>query len=445
VRACGIVFAVLAGCQTYRSRPLDLSAHRAAWEARAPHADGVRELAARLAESRPAVGTGFDEADGLSLAEGEAVALLYNADLRIARLRAAGAGAVARTAGRWQDPVFGFAGERILAGVTHPWIAAASLAVTLPFSGRLDAEKREACAEERAAIARVVADEWAVRIRLRALWIQWSFQSLRAELVRGSSDRVAGVAAVAARLEEAGELSRIEGRIFRAERASRAVELRTEEARATELELEIKELMGLLPESPLRLAPEISASQPPPAIVDDHPALAALRAEYEVTEEALRLEIRKQYPDLTVAPGFREEDGDPRVTLGVELPLPIWNRNVRGIASARSKREIARAEAEKGYESLVAKLAAARHQLAAANARRADLEATLIPLVEEQSAEVDRVAQLGQVDTLVALDTLLRQHEAKLKLLEARLQEALAVIRLQDLAGPSRWRRGGSP
>jgi hypothetical protein len=46
------------------------------------------------------------------------------------------------------------------------------------------------------------------------------------------------------------------------------------------------------------------------------------------------------------------------------------------------------------------------------------------------------------VNTLVMLDTLVRQHEAKLKLIEARLAEALATVRLQDVAGPGRHTEG---
>jgi outer membrane protein TolC len=427
-------------CQTYRPAPLDLESHRSSWMSRSADPDRLADLARRLAESRPAPDPEFDARNGLSYAEAEAVGLVYNADLRLARLRAQTAAASARYAGLWSDPVFGFEGERILTDVTHPWVAAASFGVTLPFSGRLDAEKREACAEERAAIARVMADEWALRFRLRALWLEWSFQTLRADLTRRLLERLAAIADLATRLEEAGELARIEGRLFRAEQASRRIELRAVEARASEMELELKGLMGLMPDAPLVFQPATSAG---PGIsagsslqVDKNPQMDALRANYEVAEEALRVEIRKQFPDLTIAPGYRDEDGDPRVTLGLEIPLPIWNRNRQAIAEARAKRELARAEFETGYEALVAKLAAARLHLRTATEQRSELESALLPLIDEQSSDVQRIAELGQVNTLVMLDTLVRQHEARLKLLDARLLEGAATVRVQEMLGP---------
>jgi cobalt-zinc-cadmium efflux system outer membrane protein len=449
VRHGGIVItmlAVLAGCQTYRRAPLDLASHETSWSLRSTDSEAVRALAARLAESQPASAGPFEPGDGLSLPEGEAVALFYNADLRRARVRAAGAAAVARKAGRWEDPVFGFDGERILAGVSDPWVLAASLGVTLPFSGRLDAEKREACAEARASVAHVVAAEWAVRMRLRSLWLQWSFQRLRAELARASAARLDDVGAIAARLEQAGELSRIEARLFRTERTTRTVELRLLDARTAELELEIRNVMGLKPDAPLRLVPALGAGSPagcPPG--DSNPELAALRADYEVAEEGLRLEIRKQYPDVTIAPGVKEEDGDPRVLLGLKLPIPVWNRNARGIAEATAKRELARADYEAAFEALVATRAAAELQLATANAQRLEIEAALIPLVDEQSGDVKRVTDLGQVDTLLLLDTLVRDHEAKARLIDARLAESLASVRLQGIEGPRRQHMEGCP
>ena len=74
---------MLVGCQSYQSKPLDLASHRDAWRARTPGDEPVRAFANRLAGTGQP--TAFDPADGLSLAEGELVALVFNPDLRIAR------------------------------------------------------------------------------------------------------------------------------------------------------------------------------------------------------------------------------------------------------------------------------------------------------------------------------------------------------------------------
>lgn len=92
---------VLAGCQSYQSSPLDLAAHRDGWHARTPGDEPVRAFAERLAESGESAA--FDLSDELTLAEGEIVALVFNPDLRLARLRAGISTATAEHAGLWDE------------------------------------------------------------------------------------------------------------------------------------------------------------------------------------------------------------------------------------------------------------------------------------------------------------------------------------------------------
>lgn len=435
--------AALFGCQTYTPRPLDLAAHSEAFLARTPEDEGIAAFAARLDSegggSRPEYGL----ADGLSLREAEAVALFFNPDLRVARLRAGVALAGARYAGLWEDPDLGVDAERILDSVDEPWVLGASLGFTLPISGRLAVEEARAKAEHRAELRRVLAEEWATRVALRSAWLEWSAQQRRAALTRQLLESVESIVGVVSRLEEAGGLSRMEARLFRIELATRRNDLRAIESRARELELTLRALMGLTPSAPVALVPSaVVATEPPPvadlntAMESRNPTLAALRAEYEVAEESLRLEIRRQYPDITIAPGFGAEEGDSRVLLGVSLPIPLWNRNQRGIAEASARRELTRAEFESEFERLAGRLAAAYARHEAAAARRAALESEIVPLVEEQHAEAHRVAELGEVDTLLLLETLTRLYETKTALLDARLAESSAALRIDELIGP---------
>jgi outer membrane protein TolC len=64
------------------------------------------------------------------------------------------------------------------------------------------------------------------------------------------------------------------------------------------------------------------------------------------------------------------------------------------------------------------------------------VESEIIPLVDDQYADARRLAQLGEVNTLVLLESLTRQQQAKVRLIEARQEEALAAIELAELAGP---------
>jgi outer membrane protein TolC len=167
-----------------------------------------------------------------------------------------------------------------------------------------------------------------------------------------------------------------------------------------------------------------------------NPELAAVRAEYEVSEQSLRTEVRKQYPDLTIGPGYGTDQGDNRVLLGLSLPIPLWNRNQQGVAQATAQREVARGRFETTYEHLSSKLAIALTRFEAGKAQRALVESSVVPLADEQEADVRRVAALGRVDPLLLLESLKTQYGAKVRLVDARASESIGAVRLDELIGP---------
>jgi outer membrane protein TolC len=264
--------------------------------------------------------------------------------------------------------------------------------------------------------------------------------------------RVDQVLGVVDTMERAGEIARTEARLFRIEKATKVSELALLEADATHADLRLRQLMGLSSDAPLRLQAmgggplrasmhEASASE----LQSRSPALLTAQAEYHAAEKALELEIRKQYPDLRVSPGYGREDGQDQLLLGLSLPLPLLNANRRGIAEADARRDLARATAETTLERVTSDIRAARVRLDAVAQRRTTLETDIVPLVDAQYADAREVARLGEVNTLVLLESLKRQHEAKLALVTAVRDEAIAAIDLEELLGPIAERTPESP
>ncbi|QYK47933.1 MAG: TolC family protein [Phycisphaeraceae bacterium] len=437
----------LAGCQSYEPKPLDLDATRSAWLSRSPEDSSVREFAAAL--DRVEGGSqaeGFDPSDGISLAEAEAVALVFNPDLRQARLEANVTRATAAHAGLWQDPVLGVDLERIVSGAgggANPWVAGSTIGITIPISGRLEAEKARADAELAAELDRVAAKEWATRAALRELWVEWSAARVLAEVTQELITRLGEIASLADQQEKAGSMTRVDARLFRVELAGREADLIAATARVEELELQLKAMLGLAPDAATTLVPTLtfaarttSADELVPLLDSCNPELAAVRAEYELSEQWLRAEVRKQYPDLTIGPGYGSDQGDDRVLLGLSLPIPLWNRNQQGIALASAEREVARGRFETTYERLSSRLAIALTRHEAGKAQRSLVESSVVPLADEQEADVRRVAALGRIDPLLLLESLKTQHAAKVRLVEARASESIAAVRLDELIGP---------
>lgn len=436
---------LLGACTTYEPKPLDLELTRQQWLDRSASDDSVRSFAERLAVLEPERGA-FDPSDGLTLAEAEAVGVVFNRELRVMRRASSVARATAENAGIWEDPVLGVELERIVQDVPNPWIVGATVGITIPISGRLEAERARADRALEAELETIAAHEWQLRMSVRSAWVEWSSQRLRAELLEQLVAEVESVAALAARLEEAGVLARVDARLFSVELASGRAERVMVAARTRELELELLDLLGLAPSAPVQFVPQVTLPPSPLLATSNDEVrrafesrsleLAAARRQYEVAEAALALEVRRQYPDLTIGPGYKSEDAQSRVLLGLSLPMPIWNRNQQGVAESMAQREEARESFDALYEHLVSRLEVASVRARAASEVRLQLERDLLPIVDRQNEEVRRSAELGRVDPLLLLETLRSRYDARLRTIDARAAESTAIAHIDELVGP---------
>ncbi|MBM4059652.1 MAG: hypothetical protein FJ265_00945 [Planctomycetes bacterium] len=433
-------FLLAAGCETYAPAPVDLAAHAAAFAARLPDPAALRELLADRAAA-PA-GAPFDLADGLSLAEGQLVALWFHPDCRLARQRAVVAAAAAEHAGRPADPELDGDIARILEQVEHPWLAAGSLGLQLPLDGRLALQRAAAAGEHEEALAEAQLAELAVLDRLDAAWLRWSADRQRTELLRDLCAALDELAGMAERLAAANELTQMQARAFRLERLARGHELAAAEAGLAAGELELRALLGLHPAAPVELQPALavparSATDLPRAQrLADSPRLLRLRCAHATAERRLELAIRRQWPELVLRPGFAEEDAQPRLTFGFTLPLPLWNRNAAERARARAERDLAAEALRCGHEQLVQDLARAELLERTTQARRSAVVGELLPLAAQQLEDGRRLAALGDLDTLLILDALVRTHDARLQALDAGLAAAAAHAATEALFWP---------
>lgn len=441
-----LLASIAGGCQSYEPKPLDMPELRAAFLARTPESAAVRVFAESLAPGT-AQAHAFDPGDGVSCAEAELVALVFNADLRVSRLRAGVTRASADTAGLWEDPSLGVDLARIIESTPEPWKAFGSLSLTIPISGRMEVAKQHANAAHAAELARVSQQEWGLRMEVRRAWTNWSALAAQHAATRDVGVQAGDILALVAIMEQSGEMARTQARLFRIEQATKAADLATLESRVRESELRLKRLMGLAPHA--AVAFHASGIGPPPtseiengeegvhaAVIErSNPALRVARAEHAIAEKALELAIRAQYPDLVIGPGFGREDGMDQVLLGLSLPLPIVNGNRGAIGEARARRDVASASVEAALEGAMADVQAAMVRRAAATARREALESTIVPLVEAQYADARELARLGEVNTLVLLESITRQHEAQVALIDARREESLAWIDLSEALG----------
>lgn len=424
-----IAAAGLTGCQSHPRKPPDVAGHVAEYHARSASAPAVAEFAASLNAATPGRIT-FDPADGLTLEEAEVVGLVFSPELREARARAGVASASAANAGLWEDPMVDVSIERMLTSMGRPWTVMGGLGFTLPITGVPKYEKQMAEGGLSVELARAAAMEWEVRTAIRKAWVEWSASR---ELVTVLEGRLAELDRLLERITlivQAGEMQRVEAQMFRVEREMVSAELIRARGEASIREMMIRREMGLPSQAELTLLPRLAVDAIDEPIADTHPELVLAEAEYEMAERALELEVAKQFPSIGLGAGTGREEGNGLLTWGLAMPLPILNANREGIAKALAARELERVRCERMHEDLAIRAATAAATLRARRAEREAYENGVVPMVDAQAADVERITAVGRVEPLMLMDSVSRRAEAKTRVIEARMEESLAAVEL---------------
>ncbi len=420
----------LTSCQTYAPAPVDLDAWRAVFAARV---ELVRDAAADA--TSPFRG---DLGDGIDLAEARQLGAWLHPDCRSARAAAGVAKVAFEQSGRLPDPQLGIDVERIVesavGSVAHPWIVAGELGLTIPLSGRLGAA--EALAQERhgEALAHALAVEVDVRRRCELAVVRLAAARERAALLRSLVQQVTALETIGRRLEAAHEVTAAAARAFTLERVQREGELLLADDAIAGAELECRRETGLPPDAAVTFVPTFDVEPSPTTAnarrekLPESVRIVALRARHEVAERALALAVSEQWPDLVLRPGGGEEDAQPRAALGFTIPLPLWNGNAAAIHEARARRDEAAEALRGGYETAMQDLVTAELRLAAASRHLVFAEERLAPLAAQQVEDCRRLADLGQLEPLLILDAVVRDHAARDLVIDARLERAEAAI-----------------
>ena len=475
---CAVIMGA-AGCQSYQRRPLDLTDYASKWVDRALDVEPISTYAASLADTADSPAS-FDSTDGLSLNEAEAVALHFNPQLRLMRAQAGVPLASAEEAGWWPDPGFqarvlrfvnrgdktrfkadGPSFDGVNAGgtettplgfrrvggdfINEPWIVGAGLSITVPISGRLAVEKTLRWSQYSAAWRRILLAEWDLLTRFRGVWLEWSTSQERLNAANGYVGELAPLVEISQQLLVAGELKPTESRLLHIELARRRMNILVFEREVERQRLALHSMLGLSPNAPVSLRPDVFISpisvQPDlrcDALLQNHPQIKSVEAEYETAEQQLRLEIRQQYPDLKIGPNYSYEEGFSRFGLSFGFPIPLWNRNRQAIAESLAQRDAAQSRAHATVERVLSELAQAESRLTYASGQRAMLLENVAPLVDRQVDDSRTLLSLGEVDVLLLRDALTGFFETKLDLLDVTLAEAKAANKLQQMLHP-RW------
>lgn len=174
------------------------------------------------------------------------------------------------------------------------------------------------------------------------------------------------------------------------------------------------------------------------ARLDQHPRLAWQRSQIETRRAALALEQSQAVADVTVGGGLRflRDGSDAGWVAGISVPLPGRQQNQGNIRAARET--LAGAElAVQGVEiELRAAFSAAWQELAVAHRAARSLRAQSLPAMTEAYVAVRHAYDQGQLPLIDVLDAQHALVAVRRDLLDAEVAYALALARLEALAGP---------
>jgi len=341
-----LIILTAAGCIRYQPKPITAARTMDDFEARRLDAT---EISSQV-KSVPGVATWPPPAwdlRSLTLA-----AMYYSPDLDLARAQWGTAQAGRITAGERPNPtasvLMGYNGTSPVSEVT-PWIPEAALEIPIETAGKRGYRIAEAQHLSEAARLNILSAAWDVRNRLRQVFIElfsaretekllnaqlaYQAESLKILEAQWAAGEASFYDVAQARIAlDSTKLSSLDA----AERSARAVIALAGTIGVPAKALDVAKFSfdGLLDIRADLPAGEIRRQ----ALLNRADILGAL-AQYEAAQSALRLEVAKQYPDISLGPDWQLDQTDNKWTLGLSLILPIFSWNKGPIAEAEAKRQ----------------------------------------------------------------------------------------------------------
>ena len=433
-----LITAALAGCVSYKPKPLLPADNAARLEARRLDDAGLKNFFEQ--NSRAPINWPLKkwDLDSLTLA-----AFYFQPNLAVARAQWREAVAGIKTAGGRPNPTvtvgpgYNFSAEQ---GI-QPWMPFGSLDVPIETAGKRS--KRILQAEHVAESARqnYFSTAWQTRANVRASLVEFIAARERAALVE---EQFTAQQEISRRQEQrlaVGEISRADVTASRVALAKAQLDLSDTQAKRADARARLAEAIGLssaaldgvkLNFSLDERAPKdlISADARRVALCGRADVRAAL-ADYAAAEDSLRLEIARQYPDVHLNPGYQFDQGEHKWTLGLTFELPVLNQNQGPIREAKARRETAAAK----FTALQAQvIGAIDHAVAELKAARGQMKTSeeLFAAAQKQKKSAGDGLKAGAMDKVDLLAAQIEFSAAALARLDAQAKLQTAIGELED-------------
>ncbi len=380
-------------------------------------------------------------------------ALFFNTTVNVAKTKWHASEAAINTANQLQTATInGKLGHSNLKnGDSSPW--AYGLGVDIPIETANKREIRTEHASYEAEISHIelAQIQWKLRNQIALQLIDYHESVANSTLLEKQYDLQATLFNILNERFKLGMLSSFEINTAKLQQLKALQSLTAEQARLPELRAKLAASVGLTSEifntlqlSPLNLDATIrkisaehlnSADQfkslQNKALLNRLDIRASL-ARYAVAESQLKLEIAKQYPDITLSPIFAFEFGDNIWSLGISSLLSLLNKNASLVAEATSLREVEAANFEALQAKVIGDLSQAQTVYLAANAALSKAELNRITQLQINQ-QVQKQFNQGYIDRLELTNQKLNAIIAEQNLIAVKFQNLRAANGLEDV------------
>jgi len=298
------------------------------------------------------------------------------------------------------------------AGDKSPWLIGILFDLVFEREAKRQARHDQALAETGAADIRIQAVAWSIYGQLRQKYFDYYSALKSEEQLTAQADITGETLQLLLRRKELGQSSdfeisssQIDRQRIRLQQASQKI-TKTDALHALAgaigvtgaalehvalgfADLEVADNFGDMPENELR-----------ETALTHRTDIRRSLAEYNIEEAALRLEIEKQYPDLTLSPGFVFDQGDMIWALGAAWVLPLLHPQNEGpIREALAQREIKQKEFLALQAKVINEVDAARARLAAQKTALEEAQ-KLLQETRTRNRQVQKQFDLGYANHL---------------------------------------------
>lgn len=380
----------------------------------------------------------------------EALALFadHNLDLRLARARAAEAAGLAAQASAYPNPTASAAFDPLFGDTDgFAYEASAGLSQMLVWPDLRNARIQSAREHAAAAVARARADSLRLAFEVVQAYVGAAAAQERADRL-GDVARVVRQATAAADERYAeGDMAGFDLHRLRVEQAryETALELARLEAASARRQLALLILPGSALTDAAEAAPAGGLDRLPPAVLLAdalaaasrlRPEAAAARTEVEAVRSALRAARLSRRPSPTVSAGVqRQQGGFYGPTLGLSLPLPVFDRNAGKIAAEQARLDQAETRLDLVERRIAADVRSAYETYASLGRRTALVRGELLSGTEGLLATARLAYAEGALSLVELLDAADAYREARVVSAELLAGYTVAYYDLLRSAG----------